>query len=152
MAPDLREPLAFSNWVWLLGAVMIVLALLWVIGLAVAYRIKPVKASRSIRTLGQLQRRRYLRQVEEIEVSFQRGDLTGREAHFALAALIRSAGTEKSGINVESMTAAEVRRYLPGWSVLSEALAWCEDETFPPEAAAQQISRGVEFAREVVVG
>ncbi len=150
--PVLRNPWTFANWVWLLGAVMIAFALLWVVSLLVAYRVALVEKRDPVRTLGQLQRARYNRQIAEVATDFGAGRMDSRGAHFALASLIRAAATEKTGVNVESQTAAEAAYYVPSWPLLARALDWCEDETFPVEGATQQVEAGLELAREVVNG
>lgn len=152
MEPVLRDPLAFSNWVWVLGAGMLALALIWVISLLVAYRVALVERRDPVRTLGQLQRARYNRQIAEVADGFEKGKLTARDAHFALASLIRAAATEKTGINVEAQTAAETAYYVPAWPLLARALEWCEDETFPAEGGTQMVGQGLALAREVVNG
>lgn len=150
MPPDLRPPLAYSNWVWLLGTAMIVVAVAWVVTMVILYRVRLTKPKAAIRTLGQLQRRRYNRHIDEVRDQFLSGNLTAREAHFALAALIRAAATEKTGSNIEAQTAREVAESLPQWPVLAISLRWCEDETFPAASATQRVEHGVALAREVV--
>lgn len=152
MEPVLRDPWAFSNWVWLLGAGMLALALIWVVSLLVAYRVALVERRDPVRTLGQLQRARYNRQISEVAEDFERGKLTPRDAHFALASLIRAAATEKTGVNVEAQTSSEAARYVPSWPLLARALEWCEDETFPAQGGTQRVERGLALAREVVDG
>lgn len=152
MEPGLRSPWTLANWVWILGAVMIVVALLWVVSLVVAYRVALVERRDPVRTLGQLQRARYNRQIAEVAADFELGKMDARGAHFALASLIRAAATEKTGVNVESQTAVEAAYYVPSWPLLARALEWCEDETFPVEGATKQVEAGLELAREVVNG
>ncbi len=150
MPPNLRPPLDYSNWVWILGTLLIVVAVAWVVTLLVLYRVSAVEAKTEIKTLGELQRSRYNRHIDEIEADFQQGTLTPQEAHLALAALIRAAATEKTGYNVESQTPQEVAQQLHSWPVLSTALQWCEDETFPVGGGTKKIERGVDLAKEVV--
>ena len=115
MQPELREPLVYSNWVWVLGAIIIVVAVAW-------------------------------------QEGFAAGQITARDAHFALASLIRAAATEKTGLNIESQTSLEVAQNLPMWPLLTEALRWCENETFPPQGATAMVQRGAELASKVVNG
>ena len=100
--------------------------------------------------MGQLQRGRYNRHIAEVQEGFAAGHITARDAHFALASLIRAAATEKTGLNIESQTSLEVAQNLPMWPLLTEALQWCENETFPPEGATAMVQRGAELASEVV--
>ncbi|WP_099332372.1 hypothetical protein [Actinomyces minihominis] len=152
MAPQLRDPLVYSNWVWLLGTLLIVLALAWVITLLVLYRVRRVEKRIGVRTLGQLQRARYNRHIQEVLTDFEEGRRSARDSHFALASLVRAAASEKTGSNIESQTSAEVAAHLPSWPLLVSALEWCEDETFPPERATEQVRRGADLASEVVNG
>ena len=152
MQPDLRGPLVYSNWVWLLGAILVVVAITWMLTLVIVYRSSKVEKTVSVKTLGQLQRGRYTRHIAEIQEGFATGSITARDAHFALASLIRAAATERTGLNIESQTSMEVAQNLPMWPLLAEALRWCEDETFPPRGATEKVQRGVEIAGEVVNG
>ena len=150
MQPELREPLVYSNWVWVLGAIIIVVAVAWSVTLIIVYRGSKVEKQGSVKTLGQLQRGRYNRHIAEVQEGFAAGRITARDAHFALASLIRAAATEKTGLNIESQTSLEVAQNLPMWPLLTEALQWCENETFPPEGATAMVQRGAELASEVV--
>ena len=150
MQPELREPLVYSNWVWVLGAIIIVVAVAWSVTLIIVYRGSKVEKQGSVKTLGQLQRGRYNRHIAEVQEGFAAGHITARDAHFALASLIRAAATEKTGLNIESQTSLEVAQNLPMWPLLTEALQWCENETFPPEGATAMVQRGAELASEVV--
>lgn len=152
MQPELRDPLVYSNWVWITGAILIVCALSWVLSLLIAYRVRPIEVPDRVTTLGQLQKERYTRQIHEIEGRFASGELTAKETHFALAALIRAAASEKTGVNVEALTTDEAAARFPTWPALARALAWCEDETFPPQEASQLVYHGVNLAYEVVNG
>ena len=150
MQPELREPLVYSNWVWVLGAIIIVVAVAWSVTLIIVYRGSKVEKQGSVKTLGQLQRGRYNRHIAEVQEGFAAGHITARDAHFALASLIRAAATEKTGLNIESQTSLEVAQNLPMLPLLTEALQWCENETFPPEGATAMVQRGAELASEVV--
>ena len=150
MQPELREPLVYSNWVWVLGAIIIVVAVVWSVTLLLVYRGSKVEKQSSVKTLAQLQRGRYNRHIAEVREGFAGGQMTARDAHFALASLIRAAATEKTGLNIESQTSLEVAQNLPMWPLLTEALQWCENETFPPEGATAMVQRGAELASEVV--
>ena len=152
MQPELREPLVYSNWVWVLGAIIIVVAVAWSVTLIIVYRGSKVEKQGSVKTLGQLQRGRYNRHIAEVQEGFAAGHITARDAHFALASLIRAAATEKTGLNIESQTSLEVAQNLPMWPLLTEALQWCENETFPPEGATAMVQRGAELASKVVNG
>ena len=150
MQPELREPLVYSNWVWVLGAIVIVVAVAWSVTLIIVYRGSKVEKQGSVKTLGQLQRGRYNRHIAEVQEGFAAGHITARDAHFALASLIRAAATEKTGLNIESQTSLEVAQNLPMLPLLTEALRWCENETFPPQGATAMVQRGAELASEVV--
>ncbi|MBP7880992.1 MAG: hypothetical protein KAZ70_01010, partial [Actinomyces sp.] len=142
----------YSNWVWVLGAIIIVVAVAWSVTLIIVYRGSKVEKQGSVKTLGQLQRGRYNRHIAEVQEGFAAGHITARDAHFALASLIRAAATEKTGLNIESQTSLEVAQNLPMLPLLTEALRWCENETFPPQGATAMVQRGAELASKVVNG
>ncbi|MFZ1381393.1 MAG: hypothetical protein WAS54_01230 [Scrofimicrobium sp.] len=152
MPPNLREPLTHSNWVWLLGAALLTLAILWVVGVYVSYRKSRVTTKFEVRSLSQVQRERYRRLIGDIEQDYRTGSISAREAHLALAALIRASATERTQMSVESATASEVRTLLPSWPLLADALDWCADGSFPLEVADERVERGIWLAREVAVG
>ncbi len=152
MEPSLREPLTHSNWVWLLGAVLVTAALLWVIGLYISYRKSRVARKFEVRSLSQVQRERYRRLIAEIEQQYGNGEIGAREAHLALAALIRASATERTRMNIESATATEVRQLIPTWPLLADALDWCADGSFPQNIADERVDRGIWLAREVATG
>ena len=150
MEPPLRDPLLYSNWVLILGIALLVVAATWVIGLLVAYRRSKVRPEFEVRSLSQAHRARYSRLIDEVSTNYGSGVLTGPEAHLALAAIIRAAATERTRINLESATASEARVLAPGWPILADALAWCEDGSFPAGAAAQRVDQGLGYAQAVV--
>ena len=150
MEPPLREPLLYSNWVLILGIGLLVIVIVWVVGLLIAHRRSQVRPKVEVRTLSQAHRARYSRLIDEVATDYGDGTLTAREAHLSLATLIRAAATERLRINVESTTASEARRLIPGWPLLAQALEWCEDGSFPVGAASQKVDQGLDYARAVV--
>ncbi|WRS30976.1 hypothetical protein U6G28_04640 [Actinomycetaceae bacterium MB13-C1-2] len=152
MPPSLREPLTHSNWVWLLGVALLTVAILWVLGVYISYRKSRVMTKFEVRSLSQVQRERYRRLIGEVEQDYQTGAISAREAHLALAALIRASATERTRMSVESATASEARTLLPSWPLLADALDWCADGSFPLEIADERVERGIWLAREVAVG
>lgn len=153
MDPALRDALPYSNWVWLLGAVLIVAAVGWVVSLAFAYKHSTANRTQTIIELRELQRRRYHSKIVEVEEEWAQGQMDVRDAHFALASLIRAAATEKTRVNVESLTALEAAEQFPEWQALSESLLWCEDQTFPARElpqAEERVQRGIVAAKAVV--
>lgn len=155
MEPVLHDPITYANWVWILGAGLIAIALVWGASLLWAYRTSRVRPPETVWELRALQRRRYMRQISQVETEYADGMMSGVDCHFALASLIRAAATEKTRLNVETMTAKEAAERFPQWPGLSAALAWCEDHTFPatsgrtPDMDAR-VEYGVQLARAVV--
>lgn len=150
MEPGLREPLSHSNWVLILGIVLVVAAILWVAGVTLSYRKSRTFSDFRVRALGQVQRERYMRQIGEVQEQYGTGELSAREAHLALAALIRASATERTRMNLESATALEAQQAIPSWPLLSDALQWCADGSFPTEVADQRVERGLHLATAVV--
>lgn len=153
MEPVLRDALPYSNWVWVLGGALIVAAVSWVVSLAFAYKHSRASHAHTIRDLRDLQRQRYHAKIGEVQNEWAQGEMDVRDAHFALASLIRAAATEKTRVNVESLTAREAAAQFPEWQALSESLMWCEDQTFPARdlpQAHQRVERGLALAKAVV--
>ncbi len=150
MDPQLRDPLPFSNWVWLAGAALLAFALIWVASWAYAYRKSRVEPKLQVSALSALAKARYHKQIDQVLQEWRSGTFDQRDAHFALAALIRAAATEKTGVNFESATPREASELFPAWSHLTTALLWCEDETFPVVGAGRRVDEGAALAREVV--
>lgn len=154
MDPILRDPLPYSNWVWLLGAFLIVLSVTWGASLLFAYRTHKVYQPEKVVELRALQRRRYQAKISQVQAEWEGGQMDVRDAHFALASLIRAAATEKTRVNVEVLTAEEAAQTFPEWTTLNEALLWCEDQTFPatPEETASEarVARGLALAEAVI--
>lgn len=150
MEPPLREPLLYSNWVLILGIALLVIAATWVVGLLVAYRRSRVRPKFEVRSLSQAHRARYSRLINEVGADYDSQALTAPEAHLALAAIIRAAATERTRTNFESVTASEAQILAPGWPVLADALAWCEDGSFPAGGASQRVEQGLSYAQTVV--
>lgn len=146
----LRDPLAYSNWVWVLGAALLLISIIWVVSLTVAYRRSKVRRAAKVESLTALKKARYRKLTAQVNTDFTAGNIDSREAHFALAAIIRAAATEKTGVNIEVRTAAEAADLFPSWPGLFQALQWCEDETFPPHGSESQIDRGIELALGVI--
>lgn len=148
--PPLRDPLNHSNWVLILGAVLLVLGTLWVAGVWVSYRKSLVRPEFRLHSLDRVQKERYLSQVSSIEGAYAAAEISGREAHLALAAVIRACGSERTGENFESVTATEAGMLLPQWPAFAGALQWCADSSFPTDVEDADITRGVTLAREVI--
>lgn len=149
--PPLREPLLYSNWVLILGIFLIVVAVVWVLGFAIAYRHSRVHSDFEVRTLSQAHRARYEGLIGEVALGYQTGELNAREAHLALGAIIRAAATERTRVNLESSTASEAQVLIPTWPLLVDALRWCEDGSFPTNAEQQRVEAGLNLAAQVVL-
>lgn len=148
--PSLRDPILYPNWVWLTGAVLILVAVLWFVGALIGYLKSAAPAKSDLKSLSAARRARYERLIAGVESDFEQGELTPREAHLAMAALIRAAATERSGYNVESLTVDEVALYRADWPELGNALGWCEEPSFQAVEASRHIADGARWARVVV--
>lgn len=150
MEPSLREPVMYPNWVWVLGGALILFSLIWLLGLIIGYRSSRIRPSTDRTTLSAARRARYERLISEVEEGFENGELSVREAHLAVAAIIRAAATERTGNNIESLTVEEVGLYQQDWPELGQALAWCEEPSFAAIEEARHIADGAAWARVVV--
>lgn len=146
------SPILFPNGVWLGGIFLIVVALVWGIGLLVAYSKSQVNSGTVLRPLSESRRERYRNLLREVSEGFNSGELSPRQAHLALRSVIRAAATERLGTNVESLTVAELRQAYPSWPQLAEALQWCEEPAFSKSHAEYEIrlQRGIEAATGVI--
>ncbi len=152
MDPELHDPIPFSNWVGLVGVLLLTLAVVWVASWIYAYHKLQVEARVDKRSLSAIAKSRYSRQIEQIVDRWKAGELNQREAHLALAALMRAAGSEMTGVNLESATPSEVGALFPQWGTMQEALVWCEQESFPASVANRHIEGGASLARQVIEG
>ncbi len=148
--PVLRDPLNNSNWVWVLGATLIVVAAAVLISLWIAYARSTVAAPFKVRSLTAVQRARYHAKVDEVSQLYLGGEIDDRDAHLALAALIRACATERTGVDFESLTAKETAVEAEQWPLLSDALQWCVLGSFPSQTEATRLPQGFQFARQVV--
>ena len=132
-----RDQLLYPNWVWILGVLLLILA-----GAVVVLALKLAKPHRGVgkvqvHSLGQAQKKRYAIQLDEIVQRRQSGGLTDPEAYLALAALVRSAASERTYRDLESITAAEAALYLGHWPIFSQALTYYEQRVFVQSGVSQ---------------
>lgn len=126
----LRDPLTYPNWMWMVAIILIVLAIATiVVALGIA---NPKRRSRGekVHPLTATRRRRYHGFLAEIEQRYTTGDLSEVEAQLALAALVRSAASERVRSDLEALTAAEAASRFPYWPSLQAALQWYEAQVF----------------------
>lgn len=161
MAELLRDPVLYPNWVWTLGVGLIVVALSWGIGLLVAYLRSKVFQPAQIHSLNEVRRMRYERLLDEVEQDFAAGNLSARDAHLSISALIRAAASERMGTNVESVSVRMARESYGVWPLFADALAWCEEPSFGlgeagvagqamDASSVEAVENGLGFARQVV--
>lgn len=152
MPDGLRDPIAYPNWVWLLGAALIIAAALWVGALLLAYRFSAAPPHEPVRRLSDARRERYRHLLDEIRGEYQAGELSTRDAHLALSALIRSAASERLATNVESVSVQDAHTRFGQWPLLAEALTWCEEPSFGlrPQQRAARMDIGFDYAEQVV--
>lgn len=160
MTEPLRAPIIYPNWVWLLGVALIVIAAAWIGGMTVAYRRSRRVAGRDVHSLGQLRQARYRRHLHQIGTEFNAGELTAREAHLSISALVRAVSSERLHRNVEHFTVAQARSEYPQWPQFYEALLWCERPSFGDHEAydtgvedaqtAAAVRNGMQLAESVI--
>lgn len=137
----LRDPLTYPNWMWMAAIILIVLAIATiVVALGIA---NPKRRSRGekVHPLTATRRRRYHGFLAEIEQRYATGDLSEVEAQLSLAALVRSAASERVRSDLEALTAAEAASRFPYWPSLQAALQWYEAQVFTGTQAIPAPSR-----------
>lgn len=136
----LRDPLTYPNWMWMMAVILIVLAVVTiVVALGAA---NPKRRSRGVKVhpLTVTRRRRYHGFLAEIEQRHATGELSEAETQLALAALVRSAASERTRSDLEALTAAEAALRFPYWSPLQAALQWYEAQVFTGAQAISEAS------------
>lgn len=129
MSGELREVVNYPHWMWIAGVLVLSATLVW-IGVWV---IRWLRSSRGLEEdqvtlipLDEKRRQRYLGFIDEVEGRLQSKDLNEREVHLAIAGILRALGTERSGSDLETATVDEIRRIVPSWPELANALEACE--------------------------
>ena len=129
MSGELREVVNYPHWMWIFGVLVLSATLVW-IGVWV---IRWLRSSRGVEEdqvtlipLDEKRRQRYLGFIDEVEGRLQSKDLNEREVHLAIAGILRALGTERSGRDLETATVDEIRRIVPSWPELANALEACE--------------------------
>ena len=147
----LRLPVLFPNWVPLLGGLLLIVALTWGISLWFAHRHMREKERVVIHSLSETRRLRYRRLLQQVEAELAAGEIDARAAHLSVAAIIRSAASERLKVNVESATVADARHYFGHWPSLVTALEWVEEPSFGTSGQANQsVARGIGQAKVVI--
>lgn len=144
MVENLRDPILFPNWVWVVAGVLLLLSVAVSVALLLAHRY--LEEPLQLRALSQVRRERYERQLAQIESDA--ASRTVRDTHLALGALIRAAASERLRMNVESLSVGEVAALPVDWPALTEALRWCEAPSFGVGQA--DVATGIARARKVV--
>ena len=129
MSGELREVLNYPNWMWIIGVLLLALVLVWV----GVWLIRWLRSNRlqeqnqiALIPLDEKRRQRYLGFIDEVEGRLQSKDLDERGVHLAVAGILRALGTERSGRDLETATVDEIRRIVPTWPELANALEVCE--------------------------
>lgn len=146
---SLRDPVAYPNWMWVVGIVLALLALAWVVGCLVRWWRSEETDAPVLLTISQAERRRYLGLIDEIGERRDRGDFDLRDLHLALAGLMRSLGTARTGRDLEVATVGEVEVLAPTWPELVAVLRECEEPSFRGDPSAAE-DRALSLAREAV--
>lgn len=158
MSGELREVLDYPNWMWIIGVLLLALVLVWV----GVWLIRWLRSNRlqeqnqiALIPLDEKRRQRYLGFIDEVEGRLNTGDLDERGVHLAVAGILRALGTERTGRDLETATVSEIRKLIPTWPDLADALSACED-SFKADSEANgketQFDPAfvMDYAREVV--
>jgi len=146
---SLRDPVAYPNWMWGVGTVLGFLVLSWVVGGLVLLGRSEETDVPELLSISQAERRRYLSLVDEIGGRRDSGEFDARALHLALAGLMRSLGTARTGRDLEVATVDEVEVLTPSWPELVAVLRECEQPSFQGDPHAAE-DRALALAREAV--
>jgi hypothetical protein len=111
------------NAVWLiLGAVLILLVVVWFVLVPLLTRARPIVSEASARAALVPQiRSRYETLISDVAVAHSRAELSNRQAHQKLSSLVRAFAHETSGYPASAMTLSELRALnLPGLTAAVE--------------------------------
>ncbi len=133
---ELADPVLYPHWMWIVGAVLLIVVASWIAASLWRWRTSDADAPEGLRTMNEELRGRYRSHLDAIGARRASGEWGDQEAHLAIAALMRSLGTERTGRDLESATAAEAARLAPMWPELAALLAACEAPSFDPQAPA----------------
>lgn len=114
---ELQGPMEYSLWVGFLGAMFIVAAVLIFVFIAVRILVKkkdkvivPVKEKKpAVRKMMGASKNQYIQMVRDIKNRYTDGAITKRGGYQELSGVIREFMHEATGINVENLTASEVK-------------------------------------------
>lgn len=146
---ELQKPMEYSLWVSMIAGLFIIIAAAFLIYFIIRlirqknkkaeiYSAAPVK-QRPVSA--HLIKDRYIKKVQDIKNRYKRKAIGIREGYQELSAVIREFVHEQTGINVESLTAAEIKA--KGIENLSRLM----EEYYVPEFAENEKIRGKDLPR-----
>ena len=130
LTSSLNDPALYPNWMWILGAVLVVAVLGWIVYSIWRWWTSRIGEVMELQTITDARRKKYLTYVDQIADRYADGDLDARGVHLALAGLMRALGTERTGRDLEVATVSEVRELVPVWPGLADVLQACEVPSF----------------------
>jgi hypothetical protein len=142
-------PVQYSPWWGVIGGLLLLLVVAWFVVVPLLTRARPVVSDADARAaLAPVVRARYVEAIEDVALEYQQTDMTAREAHQRLSALVRAFAHETSGYPASAMTLTELRRLgLPG-------LTGAVERFYPAEFGAGgqgSVPLAVDDARRVVL-
>ncbi|WP_022867362.1 hypothetical protein [Schaalia vaccimaxillae] len=152
IADQLRDPVIYPHWMWVAGLILILAVIIWVTAMIRRWWRSDETRIEELQTISQVRRDSYHCYVNDIEARHRSGELDSRDAHLAVAGLMRALGTERTGRDLEVATVAEVRQLLPMWPALADLLQACESPSFDGNADDSQevVTRILHLAHQAV--
>ncbi len=138
LGTTLRDPVTYPNWMWVVGAVLAVLAVAWAAVLLWRWWRSEDTQAPELLTISEAERRRYRGLLDQIRLRQADGELDLRGVHLAVAGLMRALGTQRSGRDLEVATVEEIDRLVPSWPELVDVLRECEQPSFSGESGGPQ--------------
>ncbi len=147
---EILPPMQYSLYWLAIGVAILVAIVLWFLLVPRLARRRPkppVVVAPPIPAPRPSPRAAWLARIGSIEKEVAAGELTVRQAHLRLSALLREFATTKTGIDASAMTLRELRA--AGLDELASAVAQYYPIAFQAREATQ-LGRAAQLAREVV--
>lgn len=147
---ELSDPIIYPNWMWVAGVIILLMVILWVGFFVWRWWCSDEGAPHQLLTLSDARRCAYRELLRDIRSQRDSGLFDENDVFFAVAALMRSLGTERVGRDIEVATTPEVRQLLPMWPKLAEVIEACERGGFSDSHVTLSVEDVLQRAEEVI--
>ena len=146
---ELQNPMEYSLWVSIIAGLLIIIAVVYFIYFIIRLILKKNKDAEKKSAVpvtprpiaASLLKDKYIRRVQDIKKQYMGKNIGIRDGYQELSVVIREFVHEETGINVESLTAAEIRA--KGIGKLDRLM----EEYYVPEFAEDEKIKGKDLPR-----